>query len=271
MHNLKHKIIQARKSKAREYAQVNSNPLTKGIVQALITVVDLFIMFVLIWNMFAIFIPSGSWINIVDGSSMFPTMNSGQIIFSDTSKNAIERGDIITAYMPEYAWREHPEKKGKIIVKRVIGVPGDRLVINEKGIFINGSLLKEDYLTDDARANTFQNNACNSVLLSDDEYFVLGDNRAASYDSRGFGVVRRSDILYEQSTKPTSSFYWRLMLVIIMLALNLAIYMLVEFVLTECAYGILYHKQIRGLKSDANIETTETNTKETIDLKGDEN
>jgi signal peptidase I len=261
-------IKRSRTILSHEYAQVNANPVAKAFIQIAVMMVDIFILFVLVWNMFHFFIPPGSWINIVDGNSMYPTMHSGQILFTDVS-GKIERGDVITAKTPQYAINQNPDYEGMVIVKRVVGVPGDRIVIDQTGVYVNGELLVEDYLTDSAKYETYIENKCNSVRLDNGEYFIMGDNRGVSYDSRSFGVVNEDEILYKQSETPTNNFYLKLVLIVLMFVLDAFLYSLVEFILTECAYGLFFNRK----KNDhvINSDDAVANTIETVILKGDNN
>jgi hypothetical protein len=150
-----------------------------------------------------------------------------------------------------------------ILVKRVIGIPGDRLVIERDGVYINGEKLDEPYLSDAAVLASYTDNKCTSVLLEDGEYFLLGDNRGASYDSRDFGIVHADDIMYKQSASPTTNFYLKLAFIIAVLAFNIFLYLLIEFVLTECVYWVIYRKKANG--NNVPVHTTS----ETVFLKGD--
>ena len=227
-----------RASLKEEYEKVNSSQNVKRAVQTIVTVIDLLVLIILVWNMFHFFIPKGSWTNRVSGTSMYPTLSSGQTVYTDMS-TSIGRGDIITLYVPEYGVNKYPQYDGLILIKRVIGVPGDRVIINENGITVNGELIDEQYLTDEAKFATYVPDKCNSVMLKDGEYFVLGDNRGNSMDSRDFGVVSDEDVLYKQAVKPTINFYLKLALSVCVILLNIFIYMLLEFVVTECAYALL--------------------------------
>ena len=125
----------------------------------------------------------------VSGSSMETTLSDGDNLivdklsyrFSDPS-----RFDIIV--FP-------PTGKKEYYIKRIIGLPGETVQIDENGnIYINGELLEENY-----GAETIQNpgRAVNPITLGDDEYFVMGDNRNNSKDSRSeeVGNVKRSQII----------------------------------------------------------------------------
>lgn len=126
---------------------------------------------------------------VVDGRSMNPNLNDGDNLiveklsyrFSDP-----ERFDIIV-FPPQGAPKEH-------YIKRIIGLPGETVQIDYEGnIYINGEILEEDY-----GLETIQNpgRAAEPVTLGEDEYFVLGDNRNNSTDSRTekVGNVKRSTI-----------------------------------------------------------------------------
>ena len=125
----------------------------------------------------------------VDGRSMMNTLHDGDNLiveklsyrFSDP-----KRFDIIV--FP-------PTGKKEYYIKRIIGLPGETVQIDENGnIYINGELLEENY-----GAETIQNpgRAAKPITLGDDEYFVMGDNRNNSKDSRSeeVGNVKRSQII----------------------------------------------------------------------------
>ncbi|HEU5089549.1 MAG TPA: signal peptidase I, partial [Roseiflexaceae bacterium] len=95
------------------------------------------------------------------------------------------RGQIVVFYRDD-------EQHGEPLIKRVIGVPGDTISIQGGQVFVNGMLLDEPYvhglLTDCS-------NVCGSVMLCADQYFVMGDNRTVSVDSREFGPISGSAIV----------------------------------------------------------------------------
>ena len=122
---------------------------------------------------------------IIEGSSMSPTLNDGDMALVNmwaARVGWIERGEIVLVrdgHFHEYA------------TKRVIGLPGERVEIKDDHVFINGRLLLEPYLP--KNVVTQSNRA--PCVLEPDQYFVLGDNRPVSYDSRSYGPVRRSALM----------------------------------------------------------------------------
>ena len=126
---------------------------------------------------------------VVSGDSMNPTLNTNDNVLVDKISyrfKDIERFDIIVF--------EVPYEKGVYYIKRVIGLPGETVQIKDGYIYINGQLLEEHYgkevIADGERARE-------PVLLGEDEYFVMGDNRNNSSDSRSpiVGNVKKSQII----------------------------------------------------------------------------
>jgi len=120
----------------------------------------------------------------VSGLSMAPHIASGEIVLIDTMAyrlHAPARGDII-------AFR-HEGDTSEIFIKRIIGLPGDRVQIDRGRVIRNGAVLNEPYVAyPDSRSFA-------PVVVPADSLYVLGDNRAASDDSRFWGFVPRSDVL----------------------------------------------------------------------------
>lgn len=142
----------------------------------------------------------------VDGRSMYPTLKDGEFGFTNVGGvllNGVERGDIVVVTMEEEGQKTH-------WVKRVIGLPGDTVSCVNDVAYINGKVLDETkYIAPDYRQSLVDKfgyfnkvpNADNTnvedfeeVKLGDDEYYVMGDNRPYSKDSRYVGPVKKSQI-----------------------------------------------------------------------------
>lgn len=142
----------------------------------------------------------------VDGRSMYPTLKDGEFGFTNVGGvllNGVERGDIVVVTMEEEGQKTH-------WVKRVIGLPGDTVSCVNDVVYINGKVLDETkYIAPDYRQSLVDKfgyfnkvpNADNTnvedfeeVELGDDEYYVMGDNRPYSKDSRYVGPVKKSQI-----------------------------------------------------------------------------
>ncbi|MHB1485617.1 MAG: signal peptidase I [Saccharofermentanales bacterium] len=133
--------------------------------------------------------------NEVIGSSMEPNLyGSDQLLVQKISKlipGGIAHNDIITVNAEGLLG--HTGDKN--IIKRTIGIPGDTIEIKDDAVFRNGEKLVEPYLHD---VKTVEREPKYShVTLGDDEYYVLGDNRTVSLDSRTFGPINKSRIIGE--------------------------------------------------------------------------
>ena len=126
---------------------------------------------------------------IVSGASMHPTFADGQYLIVDEVSYRFEipkRGDVIVF--------RYPQKRTQFFIKRIIGLPGETIKIEDGALTVKneaapgGIVLDEPYLAD-GTAGTFL------VTLAENEYFVLGDNRSASFDSRSWGTLRRDLIV----------------------------------------------------------------------------
>ena len=119
-------------------------------------------------------------LHLVKGESMQPTIRDGQFILS-VIPSRIERGDVIIVKAADQK-----------IVKRVVGVPGDSIQIYDGRVYINGEM------TDNIDTD-YAGIAMAPIFLEDGEYFILGDNRGNSLDSRytKIGVINERQILQE--------------------------------------------------------------------------
>ena len=122
----------------------------------------------------------------VEGTSMLPRLEDHDRLFINKfvyHMTSIERGDVVVFHYPR-----DPEKS---YIKRVIGVPGDRLRIDQGTVWLNGKALAENYVPEMYR----DTRSYAETTIPDDSYFVMGDHRSISSDSREFGVVQR-DLIY---------------------------------------------------------------------------
>ncbi len=121
---------------------------------------------------------------MVDGPSMQPGLTNNQYVLVNKLAylfHAPERGDVIV-----FHW---PIDTNKDLIKRVIGVPGDVIVIDSKTVRVNGVLLNEPYIMAPV------NPSGNKWVVPPNEYFAMGDNRLVSDDSRDWGFVPKSYIV----------------------------------------------------------------------------
>lgn len=107
----------------------------------------------------------------IDSNSMYPSLRSGDLKLAYNKLNGnYQRGDVLIFYAKEY---------GKDFVKRLIGLPGDKIDIQNGKVFVNGNLLNEPYVVNNSVY-------CGNFRVPEESYFFLGDNREVSTDSRSF-------------------------------------------------------------------------------------
>lgn len=124
----------------------------------------------------------------VDGTSMYSTLDDGDKALTDAlfyKMGKINRFDIVIIKM------DSGPHKGEKLVKRVIALPGETIEYKDSTLYINGEVVEENFIVDLAKEAT---GTIIKTTLGEDEYFVLGDNRGASSDSRRFGTVEKSEI-----------------------------------------------------------------------------
>lgn len=128
---------------------------------------------------------------VVSGSSMEPNFNNGDYLIIDEISYRLktpERGDVVVL--------RYPKDPTQFFIKRLIGLPGETVVISGGKVTIqasrqtDGETLQEEYLSTGVTTVGTQ-----TISLGPNEYFVLGDNRAASSDSRVWGILPGDDIV----------------------------------------------------------------------------
>ncbi|MGA3132930.1 MAG: signal peptidase I [Terracidiphilus sp.] len=119
----------------------------------------------------------------VEGTSMLPRLEDRDRLFINKFVyhfTAIERGDVVVFHYPR-----DPEKS---YIKRVIALPGDTLRIDRGRVYVNGKLVHEPYVPPEYRDNVSEP----EMVIPADSYYMMGDHRLISQDSRYFGPVDRS-------------------------------------------------------------------------------
>ena len=124
---------------------------------------------------------------VVDGPSMQPNFATGQFLVVSRVNYLLtdpQRGDVVVFHFPGDPSQDY--------IKRVIGLPGDTVEIRDTMIYVNGNILAEPYINEPCNVNICPNE---SWTLGQDQFFMMGDNRNHSSDSRAFGPVARHFIV----------------------------------------------------------------------------
>jgi len=122
---------------------------------------------------------------LVQGASMEPNFSSGDYLLVDEATYYFRepvRGEVIVF--------KNPNDADEFYIKRIVGLPGEEVIVSDNEVFVNGELVDEPYLADGIKVDgryVFQ--------LDQDQYFVMGDNRDFSSDSRYWGFVPRENIV----------------------------------------------------------------------------
>ncbi|MEX2436616.1 MAG: signal peptidase I [Candidatus Paceibacterota bacterium] len=127
---------------------------------------------------------------LVSGSSMEPSFHNGNYLIVDEltyNFRSPQRGEIIVF--------NSPDGSGTYYIKRVIGLPGESVIIDGDEVTIiseeGSKVLTEDYILEGGRSSVLYQEA----QLSEKEYFVMGDNRGFSFDSRSWGALNKDNII----------------------------------------------------------------------------
>ncbi len=190
-----------------------SNPLTK-IGEVFLDLIETLVIALSIFLVVYLFFLQPHQVN---GQSMVPNFQNGEYLLTDKVSYHIGnpvRGQVVVFHAPPAA--NCPEGTGCDFIKRVIAVPGETVAVVDGHFVVNGEELPESYIPSDfyTEAGNFTEGVV--VELGEDEYFVSGDNRPYSSDSRAWGPIHKSDIIgrvffrywpfTEMGTLPTVSY-----------------------------------------------------------------
>jgi len=127
----------------------------------------------------------------VDGKSMEPNFHNAEYILTDKISYRIsspKRGDVVVFHSPQDA--------GTDFIKRIVGVPGDMVMVKDGYFYLNGTRLDEEYINDPGKVapGRFMREGA-TAEVPNGQYLVMGDNRLHSSDSREWGFVPRTNIV----------------------------------------------------------------------------
>ena len=130
----------------------------------------------------------------VKGGSMRSTLQNGEVMLVNKAAYLLgepKRQDVVICLYPG-RYRDRWKLIPQYFVKRIIGLPGETIAIEEGVVLVNGQPLEEPYLDEN---HTRRKTSMAPVTLGTDEYFVLGDNRDNSNDSRRVGALKRKALI----------------------------------------------------------------------------
>lgn len=123
---------------------------------------------------------------VMQGQAMSPTLDDGdQVAVEEYGSESPQRGDIILFHPPT----ESGEPSDLLFLKRIVGLPGETIEIRQQAVLVDGSELAEPYIAEPT-AGTFD-----LYLVPTDAYFVMGDNRNNSSDSRSYSAIPKDSII----------------------------------------------------------------------------
>jgi signal peptidase I len=130
----------------------------------------------------------------VTGVGMEPGLHNGQVVYMSSLSytfSSPSRGDLIIFHQPLSTRNtcQLLSPPGALIIKRIIGIPGDTVSVTSTSVILNGSILNEPYLAPASKGASENGMTTPSITLGPGQYFLLGDNRLYSADSRCYGPV----------------------------------------------------------------------------------
>lgn len=168
----------------------------------------------------------------VQGNSMEPTYRNSDFLLC-TRVSSADRFDIVCFRARE---NQLGDRETHTSLRRVIGLPGETVTILEDGtVAVNGQALEEPYLDEDGPAATYLPEGQNSLTLGANEYYVLGDFRKGSLDSRFYGAVTEDAILGRALASPNILVY--ILTIVAPLCAALALFCLLDLLLRRRKAG----------------------------------
>jgi signal peptidase I len=126
----------------------------------------------------------------IEGTSMEPSLHNQELILVDKWTYLFRppaRGDVIVFVAPPQPSQDY--------IKRVIAIPGDTITIQNTTVIVDGVTLKESYIDQNNQGNIYDYKHISNWVVPPDHYFVMGDNRKGSSDSRDWGYVPKQNII----------------------------------------------------------------------------
>lgn len=117
----------------------------------------------------------------VDGPSMEPTLHDGDILLLKKFNNKLQRFDVVVL-----------NYQNEKLVKRIIGLPGEKVAYIDNHLYINGNIVEESFISEDTENFSLRELGVDQIPKG--YYFVVGDNRDNSLDSRYLGLIKEEDI-----------------------------------------------------------------------------
>jgi signal peptidase I len=126
----------------------------------------------------------------IEGTSMEPSLHNQELILVDKWTYLFRppaRGDVIVFIAPPQPSQDY--------IKRVIGLPGDKITIQNTTVIVDGVTLNETYVDPNNQGNIYNYKPIQNMVVPSNDYFVMGDNRKGSSDSRDWGFVPKKNII----------------------------------------------------------------------------
>lgn len=159
--------------------KVNNEKKSKNKLFSILKEVSIYILIIIVVVLIRIFIVTPVR---VDGDSMNDNLKNGEILLLKKYDKSFERFDVIVF-----------KYKNEKLVKRIIGLPGEKIVYKDNKLYINDKYIEENMI--DKKTYDFDLRQLGFDTIPKDYYFVMGDNRTNSTDSRIIGLVSKEDIL----------------------------------------------------------------------------